>query len=62
MWVVNWKIVYRVGNESLLGFELSPEHLRELGYRKVARINTKLSYESVFEKKLKNLHVTSVSR
>jgi hypothetical protein len=52
MWAVNWKTAFRVGNESLSGFEFSPERLRKLGYRKVARINTKLSYESVFEKKI----------
>ena len=52
MWAVNWKTAFRVGDESLSGFEVSPEHLRKLGYRKVARINTKLSYEFVFEKKI----------
>lgn len=52
MWAVNWKTAFRVGDELLLGFEFTPEHLRELGYRKVARINTKLSYESDFEEKI----------
>jgi hypothetical protein len=52
MWAINWKTAFRVGDELLLGFEFTPEHLRELGYRKVARVNTKLSYESDFEKKI----------
>lgn len=52
MWAVNWKTAFRVGDELLLGFEFTPEHLRELGCRKVARINTKLSYESDFEEKI----------
>lgn len=52
MWAVNWKTAFRVGDKLLLGFEFSPEYLRELGYRKVARINTKLSYESDFEKRV----------
>jgi hypothetical protein len=52
MWAVNWKTVFRVGDKPPLGFEFTPEYMRELGYRKVARINTKLSYESDFEKKI----------
>ncbi|MDR7666312.1 DUF1638 domain-containing protein [Methanosarcina sp. Z-7115] len=52
MWAVNWKAAFRVGDELLMGFEFTPEHLRELGYRKVAGINTKLSYEPDFEKKI----------
>ena len=36
----------------LSGFEFTPENLRELGYQRVARINTKLSYETDFEKKI----------
>lgn len=52
MWAVNWKTAFRVGDELLMGFEFTPEHLRELGYRKVARINTKLSYEPNFEKRI----------
>lgn len=52
MWAVNWRTAFRVGDEMLLGFEFTPEHLRELGYRRVARINTKLSYEPDFEKKI----------
>lgn len=52
MWAVNWKTAFRIGDESPLGFEFTPEYLRELGYRKVARINTKLSYEPDFEKKI----------
>jgi hypothetical protein len=52
MWAVNWKTAFRVGDELLLGFEFTSEHLRELGYRKVARINTKLSYEPNFEKRI----------
>lgn len=52
MWAVNWKTAFRVIDESPSGFEFTPEHLRELGYRKVARINTKLSYEPDFEKKI----------
>jgi len=53
MWAVNWKTAFRIGDKLLLGFEFSPEYLRELGYRKVARVNTKLSYESDFETKVK---------
>jgi len=34
------------------GFEFTPENLRELGYRRVARVNTGLSYEPDFEKKI----------
>ncbi len=52
MWAVNWKTAFKVGDESLMDFEFSPEYLRELGYRKVARVNTKLPYESDFEKKV----------
>jgi hypothetical protein len=52
MWAANWKTAFRIGDEMLLGFEFTPENLRELGYRKVARINTKLSYEPDFEKKI----------
>lgn len=52
MWAVNWKTAFRVSDESLMGFEFTPEHLRKLGYRKVAKINTKLSYEPDFEKRI----------
>ena len=52
MWAVNWKTAFRVGDELLLGFEFTPEHLRELGYRKVAKINTKMSYEPDFDIKI----------
>jgi hypothetical protein len=52
MWAVNWKTAFRVGDESLSGFEFTHENLKNLGYRKVARINTKLSYELDFEKKI----------
>lgn len=52
MWAVNWRTAFRVGDEMFPGFEFTPEHLRELGYRRVARINTQLSYEHDFEKKV----------
>jgi hypothetical protein len=52
MWAVHWRTAFRVGDEMLLGFEFTPEHLREMGYKKVIRINTKLSYEPGFEKKV----------
>lgn len=52
MWAVNWKTAFRVGDELFSGFEFTPEYLRKLGYRKVARINTKLSCEPDFEKKI----------
>jgi hypothetical protein len=52
MWAVNWKTAFRVGDELFLGFEFTPEHLRELGYRKVAKINTKLSYDPDFDIKI----------
>jgi hypothetical protein len=52
MWAVNWKTAFRVDDNNLLGFEFTPEHMKELGYKKVAKINTKLTYEPDFEKKI----------
>jgi hypothetical protein len=52
MWAVNWKNAFGVDDELLSGFEFTPENLRELGYRKVARVDTGLSYEPDFEKKI----------
>jgi hypothetical protein len=52
MWAVNWKTAFRVGDEMLSGFEFTPENLRELGYQRVGRINTKLSFETDFERKI----------
>jgi len=62
MWAVNLKNAFGADGESLRCFEFTPDNLRELGYRKVAKVNTGLSYEPDFEKKLKNLRLTSVSR
>lgn len=50
MWAVNWKSAFRVDDK--YGFEFTPEKLRELGYRKIARVNTGISYEPDFEKKI----------
>lgn len=50
MWAVNWKSAFRVDDK--YGFKFTPESLRELGYRKIARVNTGLSYEPDFEKKI----------
>ena len=52
MWAVNWKNAFRLDDKLLPGFEFTPDSLRELGYRKIARINTGLSYEPDFEKKI----------
>jgi hypothetical protein len=52
MWAANWKKAFRVEDELIPGFEFTPDSLRELGYRKIARVNTGLSYESDFEKKI----------
>ena len=52
MWAANWKTVFSVGEEFMKGFEFTPAHLRELGYRKVARVKTGLSYEPDFEKNI----------
>ncbi len=52
MWAGNWKKAFRVEDESIPGFEFTPENMRELGYRKVAKIDTGLSYEPDFEKKI----------
>lgn len=52
MWAVNWKSAFRVDDRTLPGFEFTPESLRELGYRKIARINTGLYYELEFQKKI----------
>lgn len=51
MWAGNWKTAFRIGDK-LLHFKFTPEYLRELGYRRVARINTKLFYELDFEEKI----------
>ncbi|MCQ1535269.1 DUF1638 domain-containing protein [Methanosarcina sp. KYL-1] len=50
MWAANWKAVFGEGEKLLQDFEFTPAHLRELGYRKVARVRTGLSYEPDFEK------------
>ncbi len=50
MWAVNWKSAFRMDNEN--GFEFTPESLKELGYRKIARVNTGLFYEPDFERKI----------
>ncbi|HII79244.1 MAG TPA: DUF1638 domain-containing protein [Methanosarcina sp.] len=50
MWAVNWRSAFRVDDK--YGFEFTPESLRELGYKKIARVNTGLSYEPDFEKKI----------
>lgn len=52
MWAVNWKSAFGTFEGMIGGFEFTPENLRELGYRKVARVNTGLSYEPDFEKKI----------
>jgi hypothetical protein len=52
MWAVNWRTAFSFGDEMRLGFEFTPEYMKELGYRRVAKINTKLSYEPNFEKKI----------
>ena len=52
MWAVNWKNAFGADGESLRGFEFTPDNLRELGYRKVAKVDTGLSYEPDFEKKI----------
>ncbi|AKB24368.1 hypothetical protein MSMTP_0899 [Methanosarcina sp. MTP4] len=52
MWAANWRTVFSVGEELMEGFEFTPDHLRELGYRKVARVKTGLSYEPDFEKNI----------
>ncbi|MDD3246508.1 MAG: DUF1638 domain-containing protein [Methanosarcina sp.] len=52
MWAANWKNAFGVNEKSPGGFEFTPENLRELGYRKVARVDTGLSYEPDFEKKI----------
>lgn len=50
MWAANWKTAFSVGEELIKGFEFTPARLRDLGYRKVARVKTGLSYEPDFEK------------
>lgn len=50
MWAANWKSAFRVDDK--YGFEFTPEKLRELGYQKIARVNTGISYEPDFEKKI----------
>jgi hypothetical protein len=62
MWAVNWRTAFRFGDEMLPGFEFVPEYLKELGYRRVARINTKLPMNLILRLKLKNLHLTLVLR
>ncbi|WP_440947312.1 DUF1638 domain-containing protein [Methanosarcina sp. T3] len=52
MWAGNWKTAFRADEKFFPGFEFTPENLRELGYRKVAKVNTGLSYEPDFEKKI----------
>ncbi|AAM07032.1 TPA: DUF1638 domain-containing protein [Methanosarcina acetivorans] len=52
MWAVNWEKAFRLGDKSIPSFEFTPENMRELGYRKVAKIDTGLSYEPDFEKKI----------
>lgn len=52
MWAVNWKSAFGTCEGMMGGFEFTPENLRELGYRKVARVNTGLSYEPDIEKKI----------
>ncbi|MDI9394257.1 MAG: DUF1638 domain-containing protein [Euryarchaeota archaeon] len=50
MWAVNWRSAFR--GDDKCGFEFTPESLRKLGYRKIVRVNTGLSYEPDFEKKI----------
>lgn len=52
MWAGNWKKAFGLEDESTPGFEFTPDHLRELGYRKVAKVDTGLSYDPDFEKKI----------
>ena len=52
MWAANWRTVFSIGEELMEGFEFTPDHLRELGYRKVARVKTGLSYEPDFDKNI----------
>lgn len=52
MWAVNWKNAFGVDDKLHPGFEFTPENLRELGYKKVAKVDTGLSYEPDFEKKI----------
>jgi hypothetical protein len=52
MWAVNWKNAFKLDEEFTYGFEFTPETLKELGYRKIVRINTGLSYEPGYEKKI----------
>lgn len=52
MWAANWKYAFGMDGESLRGFEFTPDNLRKLGYRRVAKVDTGLSYEPDFEKKI----------
>lgn len=52
MWAVNWKNAFKIDDGFKGGFEFTPENLKELGYRKIVRINTGLSYEPDYEKKI----------
>lgn len=52
MWAANWECVFGETEKVFSNFELSSSHLRELGYRKVAKIKTGLSYEPDFEKNI----------
>lgn len=50
MWAANWKLVFGETEKEFSNFEFTPSHLKELGYRKVAKIRTGLSYEPDFGK------------
>ncbi|AKB19493.1 MULTISPECIES: DUF1638 domain-containing protein [unclassified Methanosarcina] len=52
MWAANWKYAFGVDKKSPGRFEFTPKNLKELGYRKVARVNTGLSYEPDFKEKI----------
>lgn len=57
MWAANWKTAFRFGDDMLPDFTFIPERLRELGYRRVARINTKLYYEPDIKKKIEEFAI-----
>ncbi|AKB29804.1 hypothetical protein MSSIT_3085 [Methanosarcina siciliae T4/M] len=58
MWAGNWKKAFRLGDESIPDFEFTPENMRELGYRKVGKIDTGLSYDPDFEKNIEEFALT----
>lgn len=49
MWAANWEGVFGETEKEFKNFEFTSSYLKELGYRRVAKIRTGLSYEPDFD-------------